>query len=80
MEIIRERRSAAVLLPRESVIRELRTAHVFIANGDTAEKRPVTLGLEEGDVVEAVSGVEAGESVIVAGQGGLKPGAKVKVL
>jgi membrane fusion protein (multidrug efflux system) len=80
VEIIRERRDAAVLLPRESVIRELRTAHVFIANGDTAEKRPVTLGLEEGEVVEAVSGVEAGETVIVAGQGGLKPGAKVKVL
>jgi membrane fusion protein (multidrug efflux system) len=80
VEIVRERRDAAVLLPRGSVIRELRTAHVFIANGDTAEKRPVTLGLEEGDVVEAVSGVEAGESVIVAGQGGLKPGAKVKVL
>ena len=80
VQIVREQRQAAVLLPRESVIRELRTAHVFITDGEIAEKRPVTLGLEEGEVIEAVSGVTAGEKVIVAGQGGLKPGAKVRVL
>jgi len=80
VEIVRERRDAAVLLPRESVIRELRAAHVFVTNGDTAEKRSVTLGIEEGEVIEAVTGVEPGENVIVAGQGGLKSGAKVKIL
>ncbi len=80
VEIVRERRDGAVLLPRRSVIREMRTAHVFVTDGSTAEKRAVTLGLEEGDVIEALGGVEAGETVIVAGQGGLKPGAKIKVL
>jgi len=69
-----------VLLPRKAVVRELRAAHVFIADGNVAEKRPITLGLEEGDVIEALSGVTAGETVIVAGQGGLKPGAKIKIL
>jgi membrane fusion protein (multidrug efflux system) len=78
--IVRERREAAVLLPRKSVIRELRSAHVFITDGAKAEKRSVSLGLEEGDIVEALGGVEAGEQVIVAGQGGLKDGAKVKIL
>lgn len=78
--IVREQREAAVLLPRESVLRELRSAHVFVTDGATAEKRSVSLGLEEGDIVEALGGVEAGEQVIVAGQGGLKHGAKVKVL
>lgn len=80
VEIVRERREGAVLLPREAVIREMRTAHVFVTDGSTAEKRAVTLGLEEGEVVEAISGVAAGETVIVAGQGGLKPGARIKVL
>jgi membrane fusion protein (multidrug efflux system) len=80
IEIVRERREAAILLPRRSVIRELRSAHVFITDGSTAEKRAVTLGLEEDEVIEAVSGVEVGEQVIVAGQGGLKPGSHVKVL
>ena len=45
-----------------------------------AEKRAITLGLEEGDFVEALSGVEAGDQVIVAGQGGLKDGSPVKIL
>ena len=80
VDIVREHREDAVLLPRKAVIRELRTAHVFVTDGDTAEKRPVTLGLEEEDLIEALSGVEPGEPVIVAGQGGLKPGAKVKIL
>jgi membrane fusion protein (multidrug efflux system) len=62
------------------VIREMRTAHVFVTDGETAEKRVVTLGLEEDDQVEVLTGVAAGETVIVAGQGGLKPGAKIKVL
>ena len=80
VDIVRERHEAAILLPRRSVIRELRAAHVFVTDGETAEKRAVSLGIEEGDVIEVVEGVVAGESVIVAGQGGLKPGAKVKIL
>ena len=79
--IERERHTAAVLVPREAVVRELRAAHVFIAGDDgTAVKRAVALGLEEGAMIEAVDGVSAGDRVIVAGQGGLKPGAKIKVL
>ncbi len=79
--IERERHPAAVLVPREAVVRELRSAHVFIAgDDDTAVKRVVALGLEEGTVIEAIDGVSPGERVIVAGQGGLKPGAKIKVL
>lgn len=80
VEIVRERRDGAVLVPRKAVIRELRTAHVFITDGEIAQKRPVTLGLEEGEVIEALSGLEPGETVIIAGQGGLKPGAKIKIL
>ena len=67
-----------MLVPRESVIRELRSAHVFVREGELAVKRPVELGLEEGELIEVVSGLEAGEQVIVAGQGGLKPGVRIK--
>ena len=81
VDIERERHPAAVLVPREAVVRELRSAHVFVASDDgTAVKRIVELGLEEGDVIEAIDGVSPGERVIVAGQGGLKAGTKIKVL
>ena len=80
MNIVRTTRQDVLLLPREAVLRELQSAHVFLEQDGLAVKREIRLGLEEGDVVEALSGVEAGERVIVAGQGGLRDGSPVKVL
>ena len=80
IDIVRETRPQAILVPREAVIRELQDAYVFVVNGGVAEKRTVSLGLEEGGRIEALSGVKAGEQVIVAGQGGLKQGSPIKVM
>jgi len=80
VEIVRTTHANARLVPREAVIRELQDAYVFVAVGGVAKKRPVELGLEEGSRIEAVQGLEPGEQVIVAGQGGLKDGAAVKVI
>jgi membrane fusion protein (multidrug efflux system) len=80
VNIVRETRPDAAVIPREAVLRELQSAHVFVVDGELAEKRSVSLGLEEGSLVEAVSGLKLGEKVIIAGQGGLRDGAKVKIL
>ncbi len=80
VNIVRTTREGVLLLPREAVLRELKSAHVFLAEDGQAVKRQIELGLEEGNFVEALSGVEAGEQVIVAGQGGLKDGSPVKIL
>jgi membrane fusion protein (multidrug efflux system) len=80
IDIVRETHARAVLVPREAIIRELQEAYVFVAKGEVAEKRTVSLGLEEADLVEALSGVAAGDQVIVAGQGGLKDGTPIKVI
>ena len=80
VNIVRTTHEDTILLPREAVLRELQSAHVFLASDGEAEKREIELGLEEGDFVEALSGVEPGERVIVAGQGGLKDGSPVKIL
>ncbi len=78
--VVRETRPDTLLLPREAVLRELQSAHVFVVEDEVAKKRQVTLGLEEGKLIEALDGVEVGERVIVAGQGGLKDGASIKIL
>ena len=80
VDIIRETKDAATRIPRTAVIRELREAHVFITDGKVAKRRDVTLGIEEGDYVEVLSGVKPGEKIIIAGQGALKNDAPVKVL
>ncbi|HEX2164540.1 MAG TPA: efflux RND transporter periplasmic adaptor subunit, partial [Thermoanaerobaculia bacterium] len=82
--IVRERRPDAVLLPKDAVIRELAQAHVFVARRDgdglVAARREIALGLEEESRVEAVSGIRPGERLIVAGQGALKEGTRIRVL
>jgi RND family efflux transporter MFP subunit len=78
--IVREQHPTALLLPRESVIRELRAAHVFVTEDGTAVKKAVELGIEEGDLVEVISGVAEGDNVVVAGQGALDDGQKIKTL
>lgn len=80
VNIIRETRGDAVLVPREAVIRELRDAHVFVIAGSKAAKRTIELGIEEGANVQVTSGLKPGDRVITAGQGGLKDGSLVKVL
>jgi len=80
IDIVRETHPDAVLVPRESVVRELQDAYVFVVRGEAAEKRPVTLGLEENGSFEALSGLRPGEQVIVAGQGSLKDGSRIRVI
>jgi len=80
IEIVRETHEHSIVLPREAVIRELQSAHVFVVNDDIVEKRDVELGIEEDKTLEIVSGLSGGEVIVVAGQGGLKDGTKIKIL
>ena len=45
-----------------------------------AEKRAVELGLEEDERLEIVAGVEPGDRIVTAGQGGLKDGSTIRIL
>jgi membrane fusion protein (multidrug efflux system) len=80
VDIVRETRPEAVLVPREAVQRELGDAFVYVIRERVAERRAVSLGIEEGGRIEALSGIQAGEQVVVAGQGGLRHGAAVKIV
>ncbi len=80
IEIVRETHAATTLVPRKAVIRELKNAHVFVARDGVAHKRTVELGLEDSERLEITSGLEPGERIVVAGQGGLKDDSTIKVL
>lgn len=80
VRIVQQTRPAALLVPREAIVRELQKTYVFVAKDGVAEKRAVILGIEESGRVEASSGLVAGERVITAGQGSLKDGAPVKLI
>ncbi len=73
-------RAGALLVPRQAVLGEEDERYIYIVERERARRRPVKLGTVEGTSVEAVRGVVAGESVVVVGQYGLKPGNRVRIL
>ncbi|MEM8963293.1 MAG: efflux RND transporter periplasmic adaptor subunit [Acidobacteriota bacterium] len=79
VDVVRERRADSVLIPKAAVVHELQRTYIFVADDDTAERRAIELGIEEGKMVEALSGIDAGDQIITAGQGGLRDGAKIAV-
>lgn len=69
-----------VLDPETNSIRVERGYSAFVAQGDSiAVRRSLELGLEQGDRVEIVSGLEAGDRLIVTGQGGLENESRIQV-
>jgi RND family efflux transporter MFP subunit len=67
------------IVPTAAVVHEGDEAAVFVANGDKAERRVVKVGLDDANGVEILSGVQAGEAVIVTNQNGLPDGAMISV-
>ena len=68
-----------VLVPKTAVRAESGRSIVFVVKEDRIERRAVSVGQEEGDQVELLSGVAAGERVVTDGPPTLKDGDKVKV-
>ena len=71
-------RRGAVLIPKRAVIEEEEQRFVFLVRDNEARKVSVRTGYESEGEVEILEGVQAGESVVVAGQGSLKEGSRVQ--
>lgn len=67
----------ALVIPQNAV---LENKYVFVAqDDDTVMIKEVTLGLQNSDMVEVVSGIEAGDLVVVEGNYGLEEGSKIEI-
>jgi HlyD family secretion protein len=69
-----------VLLPKGAIRTADGRSIVFVVKDDRVERRAISVGLEQGDQVEVLSGVSACERVVVDAPATLKDGDKVKVL
>ena len=54
--------------------------YIFIASGESAKRTKVELGYANEGMVEIRAGVNAGQKIVVAGQGSLKEDSKIKVV
>ena len=70
----------AVLVPAAATQDSAKGPFVYVVKEDsTAELRPIKLGQRQGDLVVVEDGLKAGERVVITGQLGVMPGAKVRV-
>jgi len=69
----------SVLMPKAAIRSADGKSIVFVLKGDRVERRAVSVGLENGDQVEVLSGVVPGERVVVDGPATLKDGDKVTI-
>ena len=69
----------SVLVPKAAIRSSDGRSIVFVLRDNRVERRAVSVGLENGGQMEVLSGVSAGERVVVDGPATLKDGDKVKV-
>jgi RND family efflux transporter MFP subunit len=67
-----------LLVPKGAVRTVDGTAIVFVVRGERVERRAVKTGANDGDLVEVISGLTAGDRVVTEGAAALADGARVK--
>ena len=68
---------AAMLVPKGAIKTEGQQSYVFVVQNDRVDRRAVTTGGADGDRVEVIAGVNAGERVVVSPPAELSAGALV---
>ena len=71
---------AALSIPRAALVGSLRQPQVFVVENLTAHLRNFIAGGEYGSKLEVISGLSAGEQVVVTGQNNLKDNVAVSVV
>jgi membrane fusion protein (multidrug efflux system) len=90
VKVVTERREGVLLVPREAVLTDKGESVLYVAGAPTdstqadgvkvAERRVLELGFTDDTNAQILSGVVAGEQVVVRGQRSLKHGAPLKIL
>jgi RND family efflux transporter MFP subunit len=80
VSLLIEEKQETLLVPRAALTEVAGQETVYVVNDDnTVEQRAVTTGLGEDGRVEILSGLTAGEQVVIAGQASLQDGSRVEV-
>ena len=71
---------SALVIQKQALSLESLADTVYVVADNLAERRDVTLGFEEAELVEITAGLSEGEQVIIVGQDGLSDGTPINVL
>jgi multidrug efflux pump subunit AcrA (membrane-fusion protein) len=67
-------------IPREALVGSMKDPRVYVVDGSLARVRTIVVNGEAGTDLMVLSGLRAGESVVVNGQNNLKDSVAVQVL
>ena len=73
-------RPNALVVPKAALALDSLGNTIFVAKGDTAERRDLEIGFRNDELLEVLSGVEEGETVVIVGQDGLSDGTPIEIL
>lgn len=68
------RRDAVLSVPRAAILRDGEKTHLYLAIGQTARRVEVSVGQDDGSRIEVLSGLKAGDRVVVEGNYELEDG------
>lgn len=80
VEILYDRRDAAVLVPKDAVITEDAAQSVFVVDNGKARRRAIKVGYSDSANYEVIDGLRSGDEVVTTGQANLKDDARVHVV
>ena len=80
VNIVYERRRAALQLPRTAIVDADGEQSVYVVTDGKAQQRMIRTGLSNAGWIEVLDGLEGGERVVTVGQAGLKTGTPVKIV
>ncbi len=80
VEIIADNSNNTISLPREAVLRNIEQFYVYVVEDGVAVMREVQTGIDNGKDIEVVSGLTAGEQVIIEGQTYVSDQEKVNIV
>jgi membrane fusion protein (multidrug efflux system) len=80
VRIVTDTRPSTLTIPRRGVVADAGERYVFIAEADTVRRLEVFVGYEDEGYAEILEGLELGDSVVVAGAGGVRTGTKIKII
>jgi len=73
-------RPNVVMIPEQAVVTRGLDTTVFVVADGKARRKPVTLGVRGGGMVEVIGGVTAGETVVIDGQAALNDNDQVSIV
>lgn len=80
IHFVESEKKGTIVVPRNTVLENETEKYVFVIEDGKAVKKTVETGIDNGDQIEIISGVDFGENIIVKGQSYVTDGDEVNVV